>query len=70
MGQNVRSEDYYTVAVSGTHGKSTTTKDNCVILVKAGLGPTVFLGTKKPSKSNFALSREGLMKERMPADEA
>ena len=37
---------YYTVAVSGTHGKSTTTAMIGLILTKAGLDPTVIVGTK------------------------
>lgn len=37
---------YFTIAVSGTHGKSTTTSMISLILVKAGLDPTVIVGTK------------------------
>ena len=37
---------YFTIAVSGTHGKSTTTAMVALILVKAGLDPTVIVGTK------------------------
>ncbi len=37
---------YYTIAVSGTHGKSTTTSMLGLLLVKAGLDPTVIVGTK------------------------
>jgi UDP-N-acetylmuramate--alanine ligase len=37
---------YFTIAVSGTHGKSTTTAMISLILSKAGLDPTVILGTK------------------------
>ncbi len=39
-------ERYYTVAVSGTHGKSTTTAMLSLIMTKAGLDPTVIVGTK------------------------
>jgi len=39
-------EQYYTIAVSGTHGKSTTTAMISLILIKAGLDPTVIIGTK------------------------
>lgn len=39
-------KSHYTVAVSGTHGKSTTTAMLAVIAVKAGLDPTVIVGTK------------------------
>jgi len=38
-------KQYYTVAVSGTHGKSTTTALIALILIKAGLDPTVIVGT-------------------------
>ncbi|KKQ76636.1 MAG: UDP-N-acetylmuramate-L-alanine ligase [Parcubacteria group bacterium GW2011_GWC1_38_6] len=37
---------YFTIAVSGTHGKSTTTAMLALVLVKAGLDPTVIVGTK------------------------
>ncbi len=37
---------YFTIAVSGTHGKSTTSVMIGIILVKAGLDPTVIVGTK------------------------
>ncbi len=37
---------YFTIAVSGTHGKSTTASMLSLILVKAGLDPTVIIGTK------------------------
>ena len=37
---------HYTIAVSGTHGKSTTTSMIGLILEKAGLDPTVIVGTK------------------------
>ncbi len=39
-------KEYFTIAVSGTHGKSTTTAMLALILIEAGLDPTVFLGTK------------------------
>jgi len=39
---------YFTIAVSGTHGKSTTTAMIGLILIKAGLDPTVIVGTKVP----------------------
>src|SRR3989304_2489129 len=39
-------EHYETVAVSGTHGKSTTTAMIGLILVEAGLDPTVIVGSK------------------------
>ncbi len=40
------SEDYFTIAISGTHGKSTTTAMAAIMLQKAGLDPTVIIGTK------------------------
>ena len=39
-------EQYFTIAVSGTHGKSTTTSMIGLLLTKAGLDPTVIVGTK------------------------
>jgi UDP-N-acetylmuramate--alanine ligase len=39
-------KEYFTIAVSGTHGKSTTTAMTALILEKAGLDPTVIIGTK------------------------
>ncbi len=37
---------YFTIAVSGAHGKSTTTAMIGLLLAKAGLDPTVIVGTK------------------------
>ena len=37
---------YFTIAVSGTHGKSTTCTMISSILIKAGFDPTVIVGTK------------------------
>jgi len=37
---------YFTIAVSGTHGKSTTSSMIGLLLVKAGFDPTVIVGTK------------------------
>ncbi len=37
---------YFTIAISGTHGKSTTTSMLALLLEKAGLDPTVIVGTK------------------------
>lgn len=39
-------EKYVTLAVAGTHGKSTTTAMTAAILIKAGFDPTVILGSK------------------------
>jgi len=50
---------YFTIAVSGTHGKSTTTAMIALILIKAGLDPTVIIGTrlKEFKGSNFRLGK-------------
>ena len=39
-------KQYYTIAICGTSGKSTTTAMISLILIKAGLDPTVIIGTK------------------------
>ena len=39
------SEDKFTIAVSGTHGKTTTTAMIAKILMDAGLDPTVIIGS-------------------------
>ena len=39
-------KEYFTIAVSGTHGKSTTVSMIGILLAKAGLDPTVIVGTK------------------------
>ncbi len=51
------SKNYFTIAVSGSHGKSTTSAMISLILIKAGLDPTVILGTKLKEfgDSNFRL---------------
>ncbi|WKZ29171.1 MAG: UDP-N-acetylmuramate--L-alanine ligase [Patescibacteria group bacterium] len=43
------SKQYKTVAISGTNGKSTTTAMLALILEKAGLDPTVIVGSRVPS---------------------
>lgn len=57
LGQVTR--DHFTVTVSGTHGKSTTVSMLSLILVEAGLDPTVIIGTKLKAfgNSNFRLGR-------------
>ncbi len=52
-------KNYFTIAVAGTHGKSTVTAMLGLILVKAGLDPTVILGTKLKEfkNSNFRLGK-------------
>jgi len=48
------SKDYYTIAVSGTDGKTTTTAMLANVFEKANLDPTVVLGSLfKKRKSNF-----------------
>ena len=48
-------KEYFTIAVSGTHGKSTTASMMGLALEKAGLDPTVIVGTKVKEfgNSNF-----------------
>ena len=48
-------KEYYTIAVAGAHGKSTTTAMIALILEKAKLDPTVIIGTKLKEfgNSNF-----------------
>jgi len=50
-------KQYFTIAVCGTHGKSTTCAMIALILIKAGLNPTVILGTKLKEfgDSNFRM---------------
>ncbi len=45
-------KQYFTIAVSGTHGKSTTTAMISSIMIDAGLDPTVIVGTKIKSFKN------------------
>jgi UDP-N-acetylmuramate--alanine ligase len=52
------SQKYKTIVVTGTHGKSTVTSLITMIMIKAGLDPTVFVGTSiKDLKSNFRLGK-------------
>ncbi len=37
---------YFTIAISGTHGKSTTTAMTALLMIEGGLDPTVIIGTK------------------------
>lgn len=48
-------KEYFTIAVSGAHGKSTTTAMLALALTKAGFDPTVIVGTrvKEFGNSNF-----------------
>jgi len=45
-------KQYFTIAISGTHGKTTTTAMLALILIKAGLDPTVIIGTKMKEFGN------------------
>jgi UDP-N-acetylmuramate--alanine ligase len=51
------SKKYFTIAISGPHGKSTTTAMLSLILIEAGLDPTVIVGTKLKefNGSNFRM---------------
>jgi len=53
-------KQYFTIAISGTHGKSTTTAMIALILIKAGLNPTVILGTKLKEFGNSNFRMGGL----------
>ncbi|MBU2613382.1 UDP-N-acetylmuramate--L-alanine ligase [Patescibacteria group bacterium] len=55
-------EDAKTIVISGTHGKSTTTAMLGLILEKAGLDPTVVVGSKVPAfvDGNLRMGREDL----------
>ncbi len=48
-------KEYFTIAISGTHGKSTTCAMLSLILIRAGLDPTIIIGTKLKefNDSNF-----------------
>ncbi|MBI4120324.1 MAG: UDP-N-acetylmuramate--L-alanine ligase [Parcubacteria group bacterium] len=50
---------YFTVAIAGSHGKSTTTALIGLIMIKAGLDPTIIIGTKlrELGGSNFRLGK-------------
>lgn len=48
---------YFTIAVSGTHGKSTTTAMLSLLLLKAGFDPTVIVGTKLKEFGDSTLRR-------------
>jgi len=56
-------KQYYTIAVCGTHGKSTTTALTALTLIKAGLSPTVILGTKLKEfyNSNFYYGKKNFL---------
>lgn len=58
---------YWTIAVSGSHGKSTTTSMLSLILIKNGFDPTVIVGTKlrefspPASGSNFRAGKSNYL---------
>jgi len=56
-------KEYYTIAVAGAHGKSTTTAMLGLVLAKAGLDPTVIVGTKVKEfgGSNFRSGKSRLL---------
>lgn len=52
------SKDYTTIAISGTHGKSTTTALLSMMMINAGLDPTIFVGSQICSiNTNFRLGK-------------
>ncbi len=54
----ILSSQKYTIAVAGTHGKTTTTAMIAKILIDAGLDPTVIVGSfLKDQKSNFVAGK-------------
>lgn len=56
-------KEHYTIAVAGSHGKSTTTSMIALILIAAGLDPTVIVGTKLKefNNSNFRMGKGKLL---------
>ena len=56
-------KEYYTIAVAGAHGKSTTTAMIALVLTAAGLDPTVIVGTKLKEfgGSNFRSGKSKLL---------
>lgn len=58
----VLSKEYQTIAVAGTNGKTTTTAMLGLILEKAGLDPTVIVGSLVPQwGSNFRLGKSKIL---------
>src|SRR3989344_4018538 len=54
---------YKTIAISGSHGKSTTTAMIALILIKAGIDPTVIVGTKLKEfgNTNFRIGKSNYL---------
>jgi len=57
------SKDYFTIAISGTHGKSTTTAIMALIAIEAELDPTIVIGTKIPqlNKNNYRIGKSNIL---------
>lgn len=52
------SKNLYTIAISGTHGKTTTTAMTAKVFIDAGLEPTAIIGSLlKDTKSNFVAGK-------------
>lgn len=62
-------KEYFTIAVSGTHGKSTTTAMIAKILIEADLDPTVIIGTKLKEFNNSNYKKGGSEYLLIEADE-
>lgn len=58
-------KEYTTIAITGSHGKTTTTALTGLVLLKGGLNPTIFVGTnlKELGNKNFRLGRKYLVLE-------
>jgi len=56
-------KEYFTIAISGTHGKSTTTSMLALVLTKAGFDPTVIVGTKikEFGNTNFRVGKSKIL---------
>lgn len=56
------SKEYKTIVISGTHGKSTTTTLLSLMMLNAGMDPTIFVGSKILSlNSNFHLGKKNYL---------
>ncbi len=58
---------YKTVAIAGSHGKSTTTAMTALILIEAGLDPTVIVGTKLKEFSPAVIARNQRRRGNLPS---
>ena len=61
LGQLTR--EYTTIAISGSHGKSTTTAMTALVLIAGGIDPTVIVGTKLKEfgNSNFRAGKSNYL---------